>query len=84
MPYISVDVNVDAILSELSSREKQEFADELYDDGYIPTQIEQNPTYTPQTLQDEDWAEAIRKLTEGRLRLSVEEEEYIKQIAKKL
>lgn len=84
MPYISIDVDIDELLSDLSGRELQELVDELYDDGYIPTQITGNPTYTPQTLQDEDWAEAIGKLTEGRLRLSVEEEEYIKQIAKKL
>lgn len=83
MPYIRIDVDIDEILSDLSSRELQKLVDELYDDGYVPTQVTSNPTYTPQTLHDEEWADAIGKLTEGRLRLSVEEE-YIKQIAKKL
>jgi hypothetical protein len=84
MPYLSIDVDIDEILSGLSSRELQKLADELYDDGYVPIQVTSNPTYTPQTLQDEEWVEVIGKLSEGRLFLSVDEEEYIKQIAKKL
>ncbi len=71
----SIDIEIDDILYSLSSYEKQELADELYDDGYVAKQVKQ--------VIDEDldeWDEAILKLKGNKWRLSKEDEETILRI----
>ena len=75
----SIDIELDDILYSLSTYEKQELADELYDDGYCPKQVKQ--------VIDEDlddWDEAILKLKGNKWRLSKEDEETILRITNKL
>ena len=75
----SIDIEIDDILYSLSSYEKQELADELYDDGYCPKQVKQ--------VFDEDlddWDGAILKLKGNKWRLTKEDEETILQITNKL
>jgi hypothetical protein len=75
----SIDIEIDDILYSLSSYEKQELADELYDDGYVAKQVKQ--------VIDEDldeWDEAILKLKGNKWRLSKEDEETILRITNKL
>ena len=79
MSYISLDVDIDDIINGLTGREKQELVDELYDDGYCPTQVKQ--------VMDEDlddWDEAIKKLKGNKWRLSKEDEETILRITNKI
>lgn len=42
MSYITVDVDIDDIIfgPSLSNSERQALADNLYDDGYIPKQVQ--------------------------------------------
>jgi len=35
----SIDIDIDDILYSLAGYEKQELADQLYDDGYCPKQV---------------------------------------------
>ena len=75
----SIDIEIDDILYSLSSYEKQDLADELYDDGYCPKQVKQ--------VIDEDlddWDEAILKLKGNKWRLTKEDEETILRITNKL
>ena len=75
----SIDIEIDEILWSMSSREKQELADELYDDGYCPKQVKQ--------VLDEDlneWDEQIIKLKGNKWKLSKEDEEAILRITNKL
>ena len=75
----SIDIDLDDILWGLSSYEKQELADELYDDGYCPKQVKQ--------VLDEDlneWDEQIIKLKGNKWKLSKEDEETILRITNKL
>ena len=75
----SIDIEIDEILWSMSSREKQELADELYDDGYCPKQVKQ--------VLDEDlnqWDEQIIKLKGNKWKLSKEDEETILRITNKL
>lgn len=75
----SIDIEIDEILWSMSSREKQELADELYDDGYCPKQVKQ--------VLDEDlneWDEQIIKLKGNKWRLSKEDEETILRITNKI
>ena len=75
----SIDIEIDEILWSMSSREKQELADKLYDDGYCPKQVKQ--------VLDEDlneWDEQIIKLKGNKWKLSKEDEETILRITNKL
>lgn len=76
----SIDIDLDDILWGLSSYEKQELADELYDDGYCPKQVGNHP-------DDEDvdeWDTQIRKLIGNKWRLTTEDEETILRITNKI
>ena len=75
----SIDIEIDDIMYSLSSYEKQELVDELYDDGYCPKQVKE--------VIDEDldeWDEQIKKLKGNKWRLSKEDEETILRITNKL
>ena len=75
----SIDIEIDDIMYSLTSYEKQELVDELYDDGYCPKQVQQ--------VMDEDlddWDEAIKKLKGNKWRLSKEDEEAILRITNKI
>jgi hypothetical protein len=75
----SIDIDVDDIIYGLTSWEKQELADELYDAGYVPTDLEKK-----QSKSDNDWDEAVEKLKGNKWRLSKEDEEIILQITNKI
>lgn len=78
MSYITVDVDVDDVLWSMSRNEKQELVDELYDDGYIPKQV-QKESYK----RNDDFSLACEKLIGQSWRLSREEEEFIINISKR-
>ena len=76
---ISIDVDIDDIVSGMCSWEKQDLVDELYDDGYVAKQVQQ--------VIDEDldeWDTAITKLKGNKWRLSKEDEETILAITNKI
>ena len=77
MSYVSVDVDIDDVLWGMTSRDKQELADDLYDDGYIPKQIQK--VIEPK----DDFSIACKKLMGQSWRLSREEEEFIINISKR-
>jgi hypothetical protein len=75
---MNVDIDIDDILWSMSTREKQQLVDELYNDGY-----------TPASLQDEldrstdDFSAACKKLAGEAWRLTREEEDFIINISKR-
>jgi hypothetical protein len=75
----SIDVDIDDILYGLTSWERQELIDELYDAGYIPTDLEKK-----QSKSDDDWDEAVAKLKGNKWRLSNEDTEIILKITSKI
>ena len=77
MGSISVDIDVDDVLWGMTSRDKQELADDLYDDGYIPKQVQK--VVEP----DDNFSVACKKLMGQSWRLSREEEEFIINISKR-
>lgn len=68
MPYI--DIDIEDFISELSSKELQQLADDLYEDGYIPTQIDNGNGFT-------EFDEKVSWLIGNGWRLSREEEDII-------
>jgi hypothetical protein len=75
----SIDVDVDDIIYGMTSWEKQELIDELYEAGYTPTELEKK-----QSKSDDDWDEAVGKLKGNKWRLSNEDTETILKITSKI
>lgn len=83
MADFSINIELDDIIWNLSDSDKQDFIDELYDAGYVPSQLEENEQEST-TVLDELWFEAVDKIRQGRLQLTSEQEEVIMSIAKSL
>jgi len=80
-----VDVDLDDILSELDDKDKQELVDELYDEGYVPSQIDsESDSYNYNGIIGEKLYDALTKLRNNRSQLSNEDEEMIINLAEKL
>ena len=79
MSTISVDVDIEDVLWGMSSSEKQELVDDLYDDGYVPKQVQN-------IVSDvgDEWDEQVKKLLGNKWRLTTEDEETILRITNKL
>lgn len=76
----SIDIDIDDILYSLSSYEKQELADELYDDGYCPKQIGTHPDDEVRS----EWDDQVIKLIGNSWRLTPEDERTILRITSKI
>ena len=78
MSSVSVEVDIDDVLWGMRSSDKQELVNDLYDDGYIPKQV-QKESYK----RNDDFSLACEKLIGQSWRLSREEEEFIINISKR-
>jgi hypothetical protein len=81
MASISVDVDIDDILWDMASYEKQELVDNLYNDGYVPKQlggVHSDNEYIS------NFDEQVGKLIGNSWRLSKEDEQTILRITNKL
>jgi len=80
MPYFDteVEVDVDDFLSSCSSSEIKELIEALQEDGWLVK--EKVTKEESMSVMDEEWLTVIQKLHTLRLRLSVEEEQMIKDI----
>jgi hypothetical protein len=74
----SIDIDIDDILYSMSSYEKQQLADELYEDGYLAKKDD------AQKSTDDEWNESVNKLFNNKWRLSKEDEEAVLRITNKL
>lgn len=77
----SIDIDIDDILYSLSSYEKQELADELYDDGFVPKQM---GGVHPDDASESDFDREVNKLIGNAWRLTAEDEAVILKIANKI
>jgi hypothetical protein len=78
MSFISIDIDIDDIISNMGSYDKQMMVDELYDDGYVAKKN------TSERNSADEWNEQVNKLFNNKWRLSKEDEETILKITKKL
>ena len=81
---VEVDVDIDIDVAELygdcSDREKKELAGYLIEDGFIPGQTEQ---VGKDSLMDITYKNALNKLYSKRIYLTLEEEQFIINLANK-
>jgi hypothetical protein len=82
MASVSVDVDIDDILWDMSSDELQSLADDLYNDGYIPTQLSSGRE-TQKNIMDLEWDDLVGKMARNRLQMSKEDEQSIRNILNK-
>lgn len=81
MNYVSVDVDLDDIINSMSTTELQDLVDDLYADGYTPTELAEEES--KKTLQENEFLIALGVLKKNRYNLSIEEEEYILKLVKR-
>lgn len=81
---VDVDIDIDEFLDDCSKKEIQEVIEWLKDEGHLEdnnVKIPDNPT---DNIMDIAYKEAINKLYNKRINLSLEEEEFIINLANKL
>lgn len=78
---ITTDIDVYDILPQLNDQEKQELIDDLYQEGYEPSLMEE---LNYNGVQGEKLQEALAKIQKNRSQLSNEDEEMIINLAEKL
>ncbi len=78
MSFINIDIDIDDIISNMSSYDKQMMVDELYADGYIAKKDDSEKS------TDDEWNEQVHKLFNNKWRLSKEDEETILAITNKI
>jgi len=78
MATVSVDVDIDDILWDMSSSEKRELCKELIDDGYGPEGSLPTEGYHP---DEEMYREAVLKLLDSYSQLTAAQIELVKQLA---
>ena len=77
---VDIDVDVAEFYSDCSNREKKELTEYLIEDGFIPGQTEQ---VGEDNLMDVTYKEALNKLYNKRIYLTLEEEQFIINLANK-
>lgn len=83
MPDFRTEIDIEPYeyVDECSRHEKQELIDELVDRGFV-LQIS-SPSDTKPNLLEIEWFNTIAKLAKLRQRLSIEEEDMIKNLVNK-
>ena len=80
---VDVDVDVDEFLEECSNREIQKVVEWLKDEGHLEDNNDNIPGDPTDNIMDIVYKEAINKLYNKRINLSLEEEEFIINLANK-
>ena len=87
MARIDVDVDIDDILWSMSSWEKQEMADALYDDGVTPKQLNNElgiiSDRTASTSSEQELYDLLDKVWMNKLCLGSADIEILQRLAKK-
>ncbi len=87
MAYINMDIELDEIIDGLSSYEKQELVDSLYDDGFYQKELEKEIEgyYDSDnvSLNEQLFREQPGKISSNFLSLTDEEQELILKISKR-
>ena len=76
-----IEIDIDDILYDMSDYEKQELADELYDDGFVPKQM---GGVHPDDVPTDGFDKEVSKLIGNGWKLTKEDEETILRITNKL
>lgn len=88
MSWISIDVDLDDIYNGMSSRDKRNMAEWLYEDGILEShpnsEIRKRVRGDNESPGEYVFRNDLTKLWDGHYQLTTEDQEIIKQIANKL
>lgn len=87
MARIDVEVDVDDIIWSMGSWEKQEMADALYDDGYVPKALKQDldevENKWPSGYSEQELSDVLDKIWNNRMFINNNDLETLINLAKK-
>lgn len=87
MTRIDVDIDIDDIYWDLSKLEKQELADKLYEDGYVPKELEEDLSIAegliPDTNLEQELYNILNKVWDNKMFLNNDDLEVLKHLSKK-
>jgi hypothetical protein len=87
MVRVEVDIDVDDIYWDMSRLEKQEMADKLYDDGYVPKELKHDldeiENRTPNGNSEDELNNLLDRVWSNRMFLNSNDIEILKHLAKK-
>lgn len=86
MTYVSVDIDIDDVLYGLTDREKQRLVDDLYDDGYYQSKLENQlsgDTDNTVSVNEQLFRTEILKLRSNYLNLTHSELDILENISKR-
>ena len=85
MATLNIDIDLDDILYDLSSREKQQLVDLLYEDDYVPKKLEQQiDEYYNKSINESEFISNLLKIKDNYINLSIEEIELFNKIGGRL
>ena len=87
MARIEVDIDVDDIYWDMSRLEKQEMADKLYDDGFVPVELKHDldkiENRTPNGASESELDYVLSKIWDNRMFINSNDLEVLIKLAKK-
>ena len=87
MARVDIEVDIDDVYWDLSKWEKQELADKLYDDGYVPKALKQDldevENKWPSGYSEQELSEVLDKIWNNRMFIDSNDLETLKYLAKK-
>ena len=78
MATVNVEIDIEDVMREMSSRERRSLCEELIADGYGPEDVLPTEGYHP---DEEIYREAVVKLLDRYSQLTAEQIELVKQLA---
>lgn len=83
MASITVDIDLDDLMWDLSKWDKQRLVDNLYNDGFVPKEIETIDAREPGTYLEYELSDILDKIWSNRKFISNDDLETLKHLSKK-
>ena len=83
MASITVDIDLDDLMWDLSKWDKQRLADKLYEDGFVPKEIETIDAREPGTPLEYELSDILDKIWDNRKFINNDDLETLKHLSKK-
>lgn len=83
MASITVDIDLDDLMWDLSKLDKQRLVDNLYDDGFVPKEAKTIDVREPGTPLEYELSDILDKIWDNRKFINNEDLETLKHLSKK-
>lgn len=83
MASITVDIDLDDLMWDLSKWDKQRLVDNLYENGYVPKEVETIDAREPGTHLEYELSDILDKIWDNRRFINNDDLETLKHLSKK-